>query len=46
MAYFLISLVSFVDLSLFSWFRENLVLNKYHNSYLIILCDFLDFLLV
>ena len=40
----LISLVSFVDLSLFSWGRESLVLSRYHNSSLTMLCGFLEFL--
>ena len=42
----LISLVSSVDSSLFSWVRESLVLNRYPNSSLTILCDFSEFLLV
>ena len=40
----LISLVSSVNSSLFSWGRESLVLSRYHNSSLTILCDFLEFL--
>ena len=42
--YVLISLVSSVGLSLFSWLRESLVLSRYSNSSLTILCDFLEFL--
>ena len=42
----LISLVSFVDSSLFSWVRESLVLSRYNNSFLTMLCDFSEFLLV
>ena len=42
--FLLISLVSFVDLSLFSWWRESLVLNRYHNSSLTILYDHSEFL--
>ena len=40
----LISLVSSVDLSLFSWGRESLALSKYHNSSLTILYDYSEFL--
>ena len=42
----LISLVSFVDSTLFSWGKESLVLSRYHKSSLTILCDFLEFQLV
>ena len=42
----LISLVSSFNSPLFSWVRESLVLNRYHNSSLAILCDFSEFLLV
>ena len=42
----LISLVSSVDSSLFSWVRESLVLSRYHNSSLTMLCNFSEFLLV
>ena len=44
--YVLISLVSYVDSSLFSWGRESLVLSKYHNSSLTILCNYSEFLLI
>ena len=42
----LISLVSSVNSSLFSWVRESLVLSRYPNSLLTILCDFSEFLLM
>ena len=42
----LISLVSSVDLSLFSWVRESLVLSRYPNYSLTMLCNFLEFVLV
>ena len=42
----LISLVHFVNSSLFSWVRESLVLSRYHNSSLTMFCDFSEFLLV
>ena len=38
-------LVRSVHSSLFSWGRESLMLSRYHNSSLIILCDYLEFLL-
>ena len=41
-----ISLVSSVNSSLLLWGRESLVLNRYHNSSLTILCNYLEFLLV
>ena len=42
--YILISLVSSVDSSLSSWGRKSLVLNRYYNSSLIILCNYSEFL--
>ena len=42
----LISLVSSVNSSLFSWVRESLVLSRYHNYSLTMLCNYLEFLLV
>ena len=42
----LISLVSFVDSSLFLWAGESLVLSRYYNSSLTILYSFSEFLLV
>ena len=42
----LISLESSVNSSLFSWVRERLVLSRYHNSSLTMLCYFSEFLLV
>ena len=44
--FILINLVSSVDSSLFSWGRESLVLNRYYNSSLAILCDYSEFLAV
>ena len=40
----LISLVGYVDSSLFLWGRESLALSRYHNSSLTILCNYLEFL--
>ena len=40
------SLVSSVDSSLFLLERQSLVLSRYHNSSLIILCGYLEFLQV
>ena len=42
----LISLVSSVVSSLFSWGRESLVLSRYHNSFLTRLCSYSVYLLV
>ena len=41
----LVNLVSSFNLSLLSWGRESLVLSRYHNCSLTILCDFSEFLL-
>ena len=42
----LINLVSSFNSSLFLWVRESLVLNRYPSSFLTILCDFSEFLLM
>ena len=42
----LIDLVSSVNLSLLLWGRESLVLSRYHNSSLPVLCNHSEFLLV
>ena len=42
--YVLISLISSVSSSLFSWGRESLVLSIYHNFFLTILPDYFGYL--